>query len=109
MLRKIQSFPEFKIDTPVNKVILGNIDVLLKLENSKKEALNLVLSQVKLKIKTLLLPQNFTKFHQQLHTYRVKEFLQLCNSERSLPSCDNILWQCILDAIVKKKNLISLT
>jgi hypothetical protein len=50
ILKEIQSLPELKINTPVNKVILENIDSLLKLEGSQKGTLNLVLSQVKLKV-----------------------------------------------------------
>jgi hypothetical protein len=37
ILIEIQSLPELKINTPVNKVILENIDVLLKLEGSQKD------------------------------------------------------------------------
>ena len=65
-------------------------------------------------VKLLLQPPNILKFHQNLHLFRVKELPKILSEQdhhRLLPSTccyDLIMWQCIVDHIVKME-LLSLS
>ena len=51
VLTKIQSLPEFKLNTQINKAVICNIESLMSLEDEKRKHLEDLVSLVKSKVK----------------------------------------------------------
>ncbi|XP_019858382.1 PREDICTED: uncharacterized protein LOC109586630 [Amphimedon queenslandica] len=111
ILLEVQSMEEFKMDTAISKRVLSNITLLLSLQDDRKKTLEAFASRLQEKVKEMILPSNYTKLHQNLHTFR-SNVLPLWLSQliaESIPqSCcsDFILWQCFLDKILEKELFI---
>jgi hypothetical protein len=111
ILTEIQSMDDFEKDTPVNKRVLKNIETLMRLDKEEKTILESFVLQLHEKVKELLMPSKFNKFHQNLHGFRAYELPQwLAKLGDQLPKCcceDYILWQNYLDKLIEKE--LSLT
>ena len=123
LLSEVKALKEFELDTPVNKGVLTNIDLLLSLPEEKKINLDRFFDIIKckvsttcrssaiiyLQVKSLVQPSVLPRFHQGLHSFRAYELPKLLleqSHSNLLPdsSCEDlILWQCILDITVKKE------
>uniref|UniRef100_A0A1X7TZ21 Uncharacterized protein n=1 Tax=Amphimedon queenslandica TaxID=400682 RepID=A0A1X7TZ21_AMPQE len=113
ILDEVRTMEEFKVDTTVTKGVLSNIKMLMQLEGDDKKKLESFLLGIKNKIKELLLPTNFMKFHQNFHEFRseiLPNMLSELMDRQEIPNCccdDYILWQCYIEKILEKELAVS--